>query len=286
MENKFGFTTAKTLANVLIYFFLFLAGELVSSILFDLLFSVITLPGSEQYVILRMLGSLCLTIFLFWLYTTKVLHLNMKDFGITCHIKKWAVILAVFLPGFVVVCYALLGNVSCNPVPFHRAAFMVLASLLIALKSGITEEMLFRGYIMRLLESRWNPCIAILVPSFLFGLAHIPSMETFSASGIVLLIISGTLVGVMFSLAAYHGNSVSNSTILHAVWNFVMITDILHITTAQGAYGEPVFSILISSENPLLTGAGFGAEASMISIIGYALVCIAVGWMWKHKVEG
>lgn len=283
MENKFGFSTAKTLTNVLIYFLLFLAGDLLSSILFDLLFLLISLPSSELYVILRMLGSLCLTVFLFWLYTTRGLHLKMKDFRITCHIKKWAAGLSVLLPGFVVACFGMLGEVSHNSLPVGKVCFILLASLLIAVKSGITEEMLFRGYVMKLLESRWNPFIAIIVPSFLFSLVHIPSMETFTVAGVVLLIISGTLVGVMFSLAAYEGDSISNSAILHAVWNFVMITDILHITTAQGSYGEPVFSIIIFSENPILTGAGFGAEASIISIIGYALVCVAMGFLQKYK---
>ena len=62
------------------------------------------------------------------------------------------------------------------------------------------EEMMFRGDIMKLLESRWNKSIAILIPSFLFSLVHIPSMVTFTVSGVQLLIISGRVEGIMFSL--------------------------------------------------------------------------------------
>ena len=126
---------------------------------------------------------------------------------------------------------------------------------------------------MKLLESRWNKYVAVIAPSFLFSLLHIPSMETFSIIGIVLLIVSGTLVGVMFSVVAYKGNSIANSAVIHTVWNFAMITGILHITTVQGCYGNPVFSIIIPSENVLLTGAGFGVEASIIAVIGYACIC-------------
>lgn len=75
-------------------------------------------------------------------------------------------------------------------------------------------------------------------PSFLFSLLHIPSMETFSVAGVMLLIISGTLVGIMFSLIAYKGNSIANSAMIHTVWNFVMVTGILHITTKKGYYGK------------------------------------------------
>ena len=94
--------------------------------------------------------------------------------------------------------------------------------------------------------------------------------------GILLLVISGTLVGVMFSLITYKGNSISNSSLLHAVWNFVFVTDMIHITTAQGIYGEPVFSIIIPSDHVLVTGAGFGVEASIIAVIGYLFVCGAI----------
>ena len=77
----------------------------------------------------------------------------------------------------------------------------------------------------------------------------------------------------MFSIVAYIGKSISNSAMIHAVWNCVMVTSILHITTIQDVYGTPIFSIMIPSDNILLTGAGFGVEASCVAIIGYLLVC-------------
>ena len=199
--------------------------------------------------------------------------LENERFGITPNIKKWGVLISVFLPVFVTAIFAMIGKFEVNSLSAGEICLIIIASMLIALKSGITEEMLFRGYIMKLLESRWNKYIAILIPSFLFSLVHIPSMETFTVSGVLLLIISGTVVGIMFSLVSYKGKSISNSALLHAAWNFIMITDILHITTAQGTYGSPIFSIIISSDNVFLTGAGFGIEASIIAIIGYILVC-------------
>ena len=62
-----------------------------------------------------------------------------------------------------------------------------------------------------------------------------------------------------------------------------MVTDILHITTMQGAYGEPIFSIIIPSDSVLVTGAGFGVEASIIAIIGYLLVCGATTLRKRNK---
>lgn len=271
MQNKL--STPKTLINIIIYFLLFLMGDLFSSLAFDLIFSVIKLPGSEFYVIPRMTGCLLLTILFFWLYTTKVLHLNMRAFGITFAIKKWGILYAVLLPVFVVSVYLAAGKVEVNTFAFGEVVLIVTASIITALKAGILEEMLFRGFIMKLLENRWNKYIAILIPSFIFSLVHIPSMKTFTIEGVALLIISGTLVGIMFSLITYRGKSIGNSIIMHALWNFVLITNIFHITTVQGAYGEPIFSIIIDSDSLLLTGGEFGIEASLAAIIGYLFVC-------------
>lgn len=273
MEQHDKFSASKTLVHIVVYFLLFLAGDLFNSLIFDLLFSIVKLPSRELYVIFRMLGCLLLTVLFFWLYTAKMLHLKMSAFGITFNIKSWGVLFSVLLPAFVVSIFLLLGRAEINSLASSNRTLVVLASMLTALKAGILEEMLFRGFIMKLLEHRWNKYIAILLPSFIFSLAHIPSIETFTAESVLLLLISGTLVGTMFSLVAYKANSIANSVLMHTVWNFVMVTSILHITTEQGAYGAPLFSIVIPADTVLLTGAGFGVEASLIAIIGYACIC-------------
>ena len=256
-----------------VYFLLFLAGDLGSSIAFDLVFQTVELPAAWMYLLLRMLGALGLTWLLFWLYTVKALHLTMADFGITLSVRGWAVGAAVLLPVCVAAVYGVLGQWTVNPVSPGTALGTAAASLAFALKAGIAEEMLFRGYMMTLIRERWNRTAAILVPSVLFGCAHLLNLETFSAVSIALLLVSGSLVGIMFSLAADRGGSVSNSILIHTVWNLVMVTDILHITTAQGTYGSPLMSIVIPSGSVLLTGGSFGIEASAVAALGYGAVC-------------
>lgn len=283
MEKSFHFSTAKTLGNVLIYFLLFMAGEFLSSLLFDIFFSFVRFSDGNWYVFCRTIGALVLILLLFYFYTTKFLHLKMRDFRITLNIKKWGLAVSIVLPLFVVVSYIQIGRVGINKFSVGKSLLMVVVSAMIAVKSGLTEEILFRGYIMKLLEDRWNKWVAILLPSFVFALLHIPSMEKVSFESVVLLLSSGTLVGVMFSLLAYKGDSISNSACVHVVWNFVMITQMLHITPAQATYGHPFFSIIIDTTNPLLTGAGFGIEASVISMVAYACVCVYVCLSSKLK---
>ena len=270
------FSRRKIIGHIVSYILLFLAGDLLNSLVFDLLFSIVELPIRDLYSILRMLGCLIFTYLLFWLYTIKILRFKMENFRITLSIKKWAFLYAVILLFFVIICYLIIGNSTMTALNTGEIIAAVSYSAIAALKAGILEEMLFRGYILKLLELKWGKVVAVLLPSFLFSLMHIPSMDEFSVAGISLLVISGTLVGIMFSLITYKGNSISNSSLLHAVWNFVFVTDMIHITTAQGIYGEPIFSIIIPSDHVLVTGAGFGVEASIIAIIGYLFVCGAV----------
>ena len=280
--KKFSFSTSKTLINIVVYFLLFLAGDLLNSIVFDLPFLLFNFRGHNLYLIFRMLGCTALTLLFFWLYTNKVLHLKMKDFRVTLDIKSWGIIFSILLPAAVVIAFLFIGKAEVNAFAPSEIILIIIVSVITALKAGILEEMLFRGFIMTLLENKWNKYIAILVPSFLFSLAHIPSMEYFTVGGVLLLIISGTLVGIMFSLVAYKGKSISNGALMHAVWNFVMVTDILRITTAEGAYGKPLFSVIIPSDNMWLTGGGFGVEASLIAVIGYCLVCVVVAFVKKR----
>ena len=277
------FSKAQILKHIAVYFLLFLAGELLNALFWDLVFSVVELPVRALYSILRMAFCLPVTYLLFRFYTTKVLHLKMQDFDITFAIQKWGILSAVLLPALVVSVYLLVGNTTVNTFSFAEILLIAAASLLMALKSGILEEMLFRGFIMKLLEIGWNRTAAILFPSVLFALLHIPSMNTFNITSLLLLTVSGTLVGIMFSLAAYKGNSISNSALLHAVWNFVVISDILHITTAQEAYGAPLIAVTIPSEHILLTGGGFGVEASIVAIIGYFAVCCSLYFVKTTK---
>lgn len=267
------FKTGQTLKFIFLYFLLFLAGDLLASLLFDLLFSFIKLPASWMYQLFRAAGALLFTCLFFWLYTKKALHLSMGDFGLLPLVKGWAAPCAILLPVFVAGVYLSIGKASAQSVPFGEMLGVIIASLLLALKAGITEELLFRGYLLTLIKERWGAAAAVLLPSILFGLVHMINLASVSPAGVLMLILSGSLVGVMFSLTAFLGGSLINSMLLHTVWNFVMVTNILHITTAQGAYGAPLFSILIPDSGFLLTGGDFGIEASVISLLGYAVVC-------------
>ena len=76
--------------------------------------------------------------------------------------------------------------------------------------AGFVEEMVFRGVILNALKKRWNIKVAVIVPSMLFGIVHVLGQD-FSIGSCLLVIIAGTMVGVMFSMIAIESGSIWNS---------------------------------------------------------------------------
>lgn len=150
-----------------------------------------------------------------------------------------------------------------TPATITNAIFVV------GLGAGVVEEMVFRGALMKTIESKWGKPQAILIPSLLFGVLH--ATPDLGVGSMLLLLVAGTAVGIMFSLITYASDSVLCAAAVHAVWNMVMIGGIVNIGQTASEYS--LFQYVLASDNMLLTGGDFGVEASMVSVVGYALVC-------------
>jgi len=100
-----------------------------------------------------------------------------------------------------------------------------------------------------------------------------------------LVILAGTMVGIMFSLIAIESGSVWNSGIVHAVWNVVMIGGGLAIREKADAYS--VMTYVLDSQLFAVTGGEFGVEASAISLAGYIIVAgMALAMIRSEKKAG
>ena len=134
---------------------------------------------------------------------------------------------------------------------------------------------------MSAIEKRFNKKVAIIVPSLLFGLVHIIGMG-FDILSCILVIVAGTMVGVMFSLIASETNSVWNSAIVHAVWNIIIIGGILWVGREPDEYS--LFSYVLDAKSFLLTGGEFGIESSVIAVVGYCVVSLITIHSNKKKI--
>ena len=81
---------------------------------------------------------------------------------------------------------------------------------------------------MNSLDKRYGKKVAILLPSILFGIVHILGMN-FDIFSSLLVIVAGTMVGVMFSLITLEHNSIWDSAIVHILWNIVILGGVMNI---------------------------------------------------------
>ncbi len=195
---------------------------------------------------------------------------------------KWLVV-AILLPILVSAFYLLFldGSFELNEINMNAKLTLLSAGIFFTgFGAGIVEEMVFRGMIMSVLEKRYNKKIAIIIPSLLFGLVHIIGMD-FSLLSCVLVIVAGTMVGIMFSLIASYTNSIWNSAIVHAMWNIVILGGFIWIGTSFDEYS--LCSYVLDTKSFVLTGGEFGIESSIIAVLGYCFVSFYACMINKKK---
>lgn len=286
-QDKYGL---KTIGHALMGIVVLVAGNILASLPVDLLFTIVTLDSatlSIAIIVIRSLLNIIVPLALLYLYINKVLKkvlklpLNEFRIGKPENILLWS-ICALALPlavsGFFV--FFTPGTFATSDFATERVIrYIVRAFFDTCLVAGITEEVIFRGFIMRLLEKRWNIKVAMIVPSVIFGLLHITSMDSPTVIDVLVLLVAGTGVGIMFSMIAYQSGSIWASALVHGVWNFIIIGGILEIRA------EPftsIFSYTLASKSTLLTGGEFGIESSMPAIVGYAVIAL-IAWLLHRR---
>lgn len=133
--------------------------------------------------------------------------------------------------------------------------------LALAVFSGVIEEVLFRGLVLRQLERLAGSWIALAITSVLFGALHIfnPGATWFTSFAIAME--AGLLLGGAYLLTRRLWLAVG----LHAAWNFAQ--GWIYSIPVSGT--EPPLGLLITRRvgPDWLTGGQFGLEASVVALV-------------------
>lgn len=261
---------------------------IVSSILSSIISGLPVLLNVPMWVCIILWGVLHLVIALLAvkLIYGKGFKCKAEEIGMAKGaVRPGYIILAVLLP--VAVCGSFILFTHGRFVPGGldtEAKLAVLASLVYnCIAAPVVEEVHFRGVMFGLLKKRWNKVVAAVVPSVLFAAVHITEMEQFDAGDCVRLLITGTAVGIMFSLIAIKTGSVWNGAVVHAVWNLFMAGGLLTIAPVPSQ--ESFVTYVIDSGSSVLTGGAFGAESSVIALLGYAAAALLIAFAAKPSAK-
>jgi membrane protease YdiL (CAAX protease family) len=137
----------------------------------------------------------------------------------------------------------------------------------IGIGAGFMEEILFRGFLLRVLDAWLGSWAALAITSVLFGLVHLsnPGASVFGAVAIMLE--AGVLLGAAYLLTRRLWLAIG----IHAAWNFVQGG--IFSSNVSGA-GERTGLFEAHWSGPAwLTGGSMGIEASVVTLV----VALAAG---------
>lgn len=156
---------------------------------------------------------------------------------------------------------------SKSETPELTALGIGLLSLLAYAVQGPAEEVLFRGWLLPVIGSRYRPWIGVFVSAFVFSLAHAAS------SGITLLaFLNLFLFGIFAAVYVLTEGGLWGICAWHAVWNWAM-GDLLGFALDGTAHSGLLISIRAPGPN-IITGGAFGLEGGLAAT---AVFLIAIG---------
>lgn len=167
------------------------------------------------------------------------------------------------------------GWVIIEPKPVDGVALALRDSI----RSGVLEELVLRLVIFRPLWRAFGIWPAIVAAALLFGALHLtnPDSSLFAA----LCLIAGEGIGIGLYLIT---GRIWASIGMHAAWNFTQGWVYgAAVSGTDGIAGGPLALRPAARVPELLSGGGFGPEASMAALIVSLLASAAfLRWAWQR----
>lgn len=142
---------------------------------------------------------------------------------------------------------------------------------------GMSEEFIFRGYLMNSIGGNHSPATAIAVSSIAFACVHLAN------PGIgVLAFLNLVLFGVFAGLYMICFDDIWGVCAIHSVWNFTQ-GNIFGISVSGTGNIDTVLATTAVSDKAWLTGGEFGIEGSIFTTIVLIIASAAV--IFKIKAQ-
>jgi membrane protease YdiL (CAAX protease family) len=201
-------------------------------------------------------------------------------------VREWA-IGALCGAGLYTACVVVLMLLGIYKVEGLNPLTFLLPNLAMAIKSGVFEELIFRGVLHRSVEAVFGSWGGILVASLAFGLLHMLNPGATLGGAIYISIEAGLLLSAAYLVTRRLWICMG----FHMAWNYFQSA--VFSGVVSGAVSDPGL-LRATIEGPeLLTGGTFGMEHSVVALVlcttaGVVLLMIALRRghlmppMWKR----
>jgi uncharacterized protein len=226
--------------------------------------------GSELWI--RGLRSMIPTVLAYWLMVRFIERRRVSELAPAKFLTHSAVGWIVGTATLVLAAIAMAAVGAYRIQGFNPDAYLVGPLVVLGLLPGITEEIVARGILFRVVEDAFGSWAALVVSALLFGFAHAANPGATVWSSVAIAIEAGLLLGMAYAWT----RSLWFCMGLHAAWNFTQ-GPLLGIPVS----GFELKGLLASTtQGPeLLSGGAFGAEASVLTVI----ICVTLAGYFTRK---
>ena len=143
---------------------------------------------------------------------------------------------------------------------------------------AVGEEMIFRGVIFRWIDERWNTWVALLISAILFGWIHISNDNATWWSSLGIAIEAGLLLGAAYKWSGNLWVPIG----IHWAWNYTQ-GNIFGFAVSGTHAGTTMLTPTVHGPD-IITGGGFGPEASIISVtLGVLLTLVFLTNRYRRR---
>ncbi|WP_379920963.1 CPBP family intramembrane glutamic endopeptidase [Erythrobacter sp. R86502] len=138
---------------------------------------------------------------------------------------------------------------------------VMIPAIAMAISSGFLEELLFRGALFRIVEEWLGSWASVVISSVVFGFVHLMNLAATLTGAIFISIEAGLLLAAAYMLTRRLWLGIG----FHISWNYTQSA--VFGGVVSGSVADPgLFKTVITGPD-LITGGGFGLEASLIPCI-------------------
>ena len=241
--------------------------------------------------LLAMVMQLSSLIFCLYLYTQYVLKSSFSDLYIRRGKREniWYLI-ALIVPAGICSFYLIFvpGSLKIGDYRLDEMIAMLISGILLSgVTTAITEELIFRGLMLKSVETLLGKRIAILISSLLFAVYHLVNIDV-SDSRKVMLVLTGTmLAGLALGLVTIHMESIWPSVMIHAMYN-ILGGDSALINISNDQLFPALFSYTLKTDRWMLAGipGTDDMETALPAMVGFAIIIFLAQYrILKEKEE-
>lgn len=269
-----------------ITFLLLVLGEIIGSILYGLILSIVKFKN-DSMVFWGFLLELAITfggiIIVILLFTKTIENLSFNTLGFNGKkpLKRFG---TGFLIGFIMMAVSTIILITLGQVELKWIGFQNLSTILIIIPAWIiqssTEELLTRGYLFtRLKNKTGNIYVALIIQGAFFSFLHI-----FNDSFSIIAFIQIFVVGILFAIYSLYEGSIWGACGMHAAWNWSQGNIFGWKVSGIDPQGGSLFQNIITGSD-FLTGGKFGVEGGIVSLIVLIITIIIILVLMKNKLK-